>query len=308
MLSRTRSTFGMRYRSGSGEITDRVVTLLSKSGTGSEERWVAYCQLRKAVRIFKPASAIAFYEVDTGVLLSRADIVGEEAGEGFAEQAIRTPKLLPPLKARAILFVDVETTGLSHDDRIVSLGAVKLRLTPPGEIVALHLIFNPERKCSRRATALHGYTNRTLARQPCFAPYARPLRAWAAEADMIVAHNAPFDLSFLNAAFARYDVPALDAPQTCTMRDARWRGFTRTDLDSLLGMMKLDRGSQHNALRDAWRCMQLFLWLRRLPWALDFAAVEDAGPANFFEPVRTTRKRAARIHAVGAAVFDVLRM
>ena len=210
-----------------------------------------------------------------------------------AASAVFAPEPPRPLKptAQTILFLDVETTGLSGEDRIVTFGAVKLRLTPPGEIACLHLVFNPERRCSRRAAAIHGWDNRTLARQDAFAPYAAPLRAWCGEAELVVSHNAAFDMRFVNGAFAREGLPPLEARSECTMLTYRARGEGSAALGAIGVRMGLPPRGRHGALEDAWRCMQAFLWMRDLPWRLDFAIVPDPQPANYRPAPAPKRKR-----------------
>ena len=288
----------MRYRNAAGEITDRVVTLMSTEGDGEDERWLAFCHLRGAVRRFKPANAVAFYDPATGAPIDRDRIApGNLPARPRAIQAAAAP-VTEPVRASTILFIDVETTGLSEDDRIVSLGAVKLRLNPPGEIVALHLIFNPERRCSKRATELHGYDNRTLARQDPFGPYAQPLRVWCAEAELVVAHNAAFDLRFVNEAFRLAGVDALTAPVECTMLASRARHEGAASLDAVSARIGLPARAGHDALSDAWRCMQVFLWQRDLPWRLDPGWLESAGPANYREPAPKRSRGRPRKRAI----------
>ena len=69
------STFRMRYADRNGEITERVVTLGAVRGERDNESWIAFCHLRNAMRTFRPASALAFYDSDTGARIARKDIV-----------------------------------------------------------------------------------------------------------------------------------------------------------------------------------------------------------------------------------------
>ena len=85
---------------------------------------------------------------------------------------------LPP----KIFFIDVEATGFGRLDRIVSLGVVRLT-TDPVDIATLHLIFNPQCRCSLSATNIHGLDNETLARQDTFAPYAPALSTYLSRAN-----------------------------------------------------------------------------------------------------------------------------
>ena len=218
------------------------------------------------------------------------------------------PETAPPVKAPAaptataprpaelceiaeIAFVDVETTGLDAADRIVAFGGVRLRIAPPGEIRTLHLVFNPQRKCQPRAAAIHGWDDATLAAQDPIGPYAAALRAWIGAADLVVAHNAEFDLRFLSAAFSENGVAPLSLPGECTMLAYRARGEGSAALDAVTTRLGLPARRGHSAVEDAWRCMQVWLWLRGLPWRLDFAALGDPGPANLLPIEKQKRGR-----------------
>ena len=212
---------------------------------------------------------------------------------GYVHPAPVKPQPPPePTRAlpRTILFLDVETTGLLNRDRIVAFGGLKLRLEPPGEIVALHLVFNPQRRCAPRAVELHGFDDQTLSGQDIFDAYAAPLRAWCGDADLIVAHNLAFDLRFLNAAFAAQGLAALSGATHCTMLDYRARGEGSAALDSILPRLGLARRGRHGAIEDAWLCMQVFLWSRGLPWRLGVEALGDDAPANL-RPAPPRRRR-----------------
>ena len=74
-----------------------------------------------------------------------------------------------------ITFFDVETTGLTGQDRIVSLGLLYIddveRLAQ-GERTAdsVHLLFNPGRASHPAASKVHGYRDEVLALQDGLPP------------------------------------------------------------------------------------------------------------------------------------------
>ena len=71
-----------------------------------------------------------------------------------------------------VLFLDVETTGLHSDDRVVSLAMLLLeRDESEGsemKFSILHLVFDPGRRSHPRAEAVHGYDDWTLWHQNAF--------------------------------------------------------------------------------------------------------------------------------------------
>jgi DNA polymerase III subunit epsilon len=101
------------------------------------------------------------------------------------------------------IVLDTETTGLEVEQghRIIEIGCLELinrRLTRHD----FHLYCNPERPIDAGAVEVHGLTTEFLAGKPLFRDLADELWAYLEGAELII-HNAPFDLGFLNAEFAR---------------------------------------------------------------------------------------------------------
>jgi DNA polymerase III epsilon subunit-like protein len=211
------------------------------------------------------------------------------------------------LQARVLAFFDLETTGIGSTDRLVSFGGVKLRLEAPGEIAVLHLVFNPQCECTEAAAWEHGYSARELALQDSFDGYAKPLRQWFDDVDLVVA-NAAFELRFLRDAFARAGAPDLDAQSLCAMWSHRPRGARPATLEAIAARLGLARGVRHGALRDAWACMQAFLKLQGLPWRFDYELCGDSTPANYRAPAPSFLRAAlARPDAPREARVDASR-
>ena len=112
--------------------------------------------------------------------------------------------------------VDVETTGLNpRTDRILEIGIVTADGSgrPTGEWSSL---VNPGRPVA--ATVVHGLTDADVADAPPIAevlPRVTALLAWK----VVVAHNAAFDVGFLNAAYrhAGVDFAIPREATACTM-------------------------------------------------------------------------------------------
>jgi DNA polymerase-3 subunit epsilon len=101
---------------------------------------------------------------------------------------------------REIIF-DTETTGLYPDqgDRIVEVGCIELvNYLPTGREFQIYI--NPGRPVSEATVRITGITNETLRGKPQFShpDVVDRLMEFFGE-DPIVAHNAEFDRSFLNA-------------------------------------------------------------------------------------------------------------
>ena len=98
------------------------------------------------------------------------------------------------------VVLDTETTGLSTKDghRIIEIGAVEiLNLSITGR--SLHFYINPERDIDA-AGEIHGLSSELLADKPVFADILAEFNDFIGN-DILVIHNAPFDIGFLNASF-----------------------------------------------------------------------------------------------------------
>ncbi len=96
------------------------------------------------------------------------------------------------------IILDTETTGLNPKDghRIIEIGCVELinrRLTGNN----FHYYLNPNREIDAEAVKVHGITNAFLINKPNFYNIAEEFLDYIKNAE-IVAHNARFDIGFIN--------------------------------------------------------------------------------------------------------------
>ena len=106
---------------------------------------------------------------------------------------------LPNAPTMREIVLDTETTGLDPLDghRIAEIGAVELvERSPTGK--TFHRYLCPERSMPADAVAVHGLPTEFLADKPPFDYVADEFLAFAGDAPL-VAHNAGFDIAFLNA-------------------------------------------------------------------------------------------------------------
>jgi DNA polymerase-3 subunit epsilon len=155
---------------------------------------------------------------------------------------------------REIVF-DTETTGLDplQGHRLVEIGCIELvNRIPSGQI--FHRYVNPERDMPHEAFAVHGLSLEFLQDKPRFPDICEELIEFIGDAPL-VAHNASFDLSFLNAELERCKKLLLTRDRLVdTLMLARRRhpgGSNR--LDDLCARYGIDnsRRSKHGALLDA---------------------------------------------------------
>ncbi len=114
---------------------------------------------------------------------------------------------------------DVETTGMSPVyDRIVELAAV--RINRDGSRDHFHSLVNPERKIPRGVIHVHHITDDMVCKAPCFGCIAREFLTFA-EGSTLVAHNARFDLGFLQESLARCGMPLWEGKTMDSLRLVR---------------------------------------------------------------------------------------
>lgn len=119
---------------------------------------------------------------------------------------------------RAIIL-DTETTGLlvpgaplEQQPKIIELAMLVVH---EGEIVdRFEWLFNPGHPLDPQITKITGLTDADLAGKPDFATLHKAVAFVLMGADLIVAHNAPFDMGMLENEFKRVGIPTT----------AAWRG------------------------------------------------------------------------------------
>ena len=155
---------------------------------------------------------------------------------------------------REIVF-DTETTGLdpANGDRVVEIGCLELvNRLPSGE--HFHVYINPQRDMPTEAEAVHGLSAAFLADKPLFADIADGVLAFIGDAPLI-AHNASFDMKFINAelrACGRDDLSAHKVIDTLHMARQKFPGAPAS-LDALCRRFGVDNSDRtlHGALIDS---------------------------------------------------------
>jgi len=155
---------------------------------------------------------------------------------------------------REIIF-DTETTGLDNRaDRIIEIGGVELdNHFPTGR--TFHVYVNPgDRKVHPDALAIHGITDEFLKDKPLFSGIVAELQDFFGDARW-VAHNATFDMGFINAEFERLGIPPVPGERvTDTLALARRKHpMGPNSLDALCRRYGIDNShrSKHGALLDS---------------------------------------------------------
>ena len=163
---------------------------------------------------------------------------------------------------REIIF-DTETTGLdpATGDRVVEIGCVEcINHVPTGE--TFHVYINPERDMPEAAFKVHGLSTDFLKTKPVFAAIAADFVAFIGDAKL-VAHNAFFDLGFINAELKRLGYDQIDSSRIVdTLALARKKNpFGPNSLDALCARFGIDnsRRTKHGAWLDAEILAEVYL-------------------------------------------------
>lgn len=163
------------------------------------------------------------------------------------------------------IVLDTETTGLdpAQGHRMVEIGCIELvNRFPSGQ--TFHRYLNPERDVPSEAYAVHGLSYERLKKEPRFADIATELLAFLGDAPL-VAHNAGFDFTFLNAELERVKRPVLSRERlvdTVMLARRKYPGASNR-LDDLCVRYGIDnsRRTKHGALLDAELLAEVYLEL-----------------------------------------------
>jgi DNA polymerase-3 subunit epsilon len=168
-------------------------------------------------------------------------------------------------KALREIVLDTETTGLNalDGDRLIEVGCIELvNRFPSGQV--FHRYVNPDREVPAEAFAVHGLSNDFLNDKPRFSEICEELLTFIGDAP-IVAHNASFDLGFLNAELDRCGrTPLARERLVDTLLLARRRHPAGPNsLDHLCARYGIDnsRRTKHGALLDAEILAEVYLEL-----------------------------------------------
>ncbi|WP_079480154.1 PolC-type DNA polymerase III [Halobacillus salinus] len=155
------------------------------------------------------------------------------------------------LESDTYVVFDVETTGLSAVyDKIIELAAVKVQ---GGEIIDRFERFaNPHQPLSQTTIDLTGITDDMVKDAPEIGDVLRDFHEWMKD-DILVAHNASFDMGFLNAGFQRIDLGKSTNPVIDTLELARLLvpELKNHRLNTLCKKFDIELTQHHRAIYDA---------------------------------------------------------
>ncbi|WP_102271423.1 PolC-type DNA polymerase III [Cytobacillus massiliigabonensis] len=146
---------------------------------------------------------------------------------------------------------DVETTGLSAVyDTIIELAAVKIR---DGEIIDRFESFaNPHHRLSATTINLTGITDDLVENAPEIEDVLKDFHEWTGDA-ILVAHNASFDMGFLNVGYKKINLGKAANPVIDTLELARflYSDMKNHRLNTLAKKFDIELTQHHRAIYDA---------------------------------------------------------
>lgn len=160
------------------------------------------------------------------------------------------------------VVVDLEATGAKMPpNRVIELGAYRIS---QGRIVDKFLtLVNPEIPIPRFVISLTGITNEMVKEAPVFADVAPRWLDFVSYA-VLIAHNSPFDTSFLNHEISRvYPGHRMVNPHLCTVKLSRrvFPGLNNYRLDTVADHFSIPILQRHRAGSDALATAEVFLHL-----------------------------------------------
>ena len=153
------------------------------------------------------------------------------------------------------IVLDTETTGLDPKlgHRIVEIGAVELLNHIPTDNT-YHCYINPEREIDQGAFEVHGLSAKFLSNFATFGNIADEFNDFIKD-DTLIIHNAPFDISFLNAELSAIGYKSINTNRiidTLPMARNKFPG-AQVNLNALCRKYNIDNSHRdlHGALIDA---------------------------------------------------------
>tara|TARA_Y100000768_G_scaffold388445_1_gene384402 strand:- start:1587 stop:2267 length:681 start_codon:yes stop_codon:yes gene_type:complete len=164
------------------------------------------------------------------------------------------------------IILDIETSGLEYKEghRVIEIGCIEL---DKKEVVGhYHQYINPLKTLTDDNIKIHGITNDFLEDKPLFEEIANNFLEFIKDSS-IIAHNASFDIGFLNFELNKISLPLISKDRiidTLSIARNRFPG-QQVNLDALVKKLKINsliNREHHGALKDAKILTDVYLELQ----------------------------------------------
>ncbi len=167
--------------------------------------------------------------------------------------------LVEAFRTETFTAFDTETTGLEpFTERVVEAGGI--RFDSRGIIARFNALIDPKIPMPPKASSINGITDAMLKGQPDAAAVMPDFLRFLGSS-ILLAHNAQFDVKFINSELARLALPSLGNRVIDTVLLARdvFPGLPNYKLQDLAKRVGIEAIDAHRAEDDARVCMELFL-------------------------------------------------
>ena len=164
------------------------------------------------------------------------------------------------------IILDIETSGLDYKEghRIIEIGCIEMNKKEVGG--HYHQYINPLKTLTEDNIKIHGITNEYLDDKPVFEEIVNDFLKFIGDSS-IIAHNANFDIGFLNFELEKISKPKIAKDRvvdTVTIARKRFPG-QQVNLDALVKKLKINsliNRDHHGALKDAKILTDVYLELQ----------------------------------------------
>jgi DNA polymerase-3 subunit epsilon len=164
------------------------------------------------------------------------------------------------------IILDIETSGLDYKEghRIIEIGCIEMIKKEVGG--HYHQYINPLKTLTEDNIKIHGITNEYLDDKPVFEEIVDVFLKFIGDSS-IIAHNANFDIGFLNFELEKISKPKIAKDRvvdTVTIARKRFPG-QQVNLDALVKKLKINsliNRDHHGALKDAKILTDVYLELQ----------------------------------------------
>lgn len=185
----------------------------------------------------------------------------KNTGQSGFQVKLQAEKLTDSIRkelSREFIAFDTETTGLDpFFDRIIELGAVRFVDGKPAEQFSMTV--NAGKKSDPSAAKVHQISQEEIDASPEEKEAYEKMQAFFGKAMqgeiLLCAHNAPFDMTFLQSTLQRLQIPAslryIDTLPLCRRQYPHSQDFRQQTIAGLLG---IENEQAHRACSDAQVC------------------------------------------------------
>lgn len=195
-----------------------------------------------------------------------------------------------PVSHCVFVGFDTETTGRNPVvSKLVEISGVKF-LSSGETLDSRSALINPQSDIPPEVTLIHGITNEMVADSPTYAEVVPDFVQWMTTDDadrphVLVAHNAPFDVGFIQVALSRLrqNLPKNPVLDTLALSRKLLKDAPNHKLKTLMEHLEIETSTYHRAEADSEHVRDLMLsMLGRLSPELTLGELAEIGGLSYF--------------------------